>query len=181
MIEDIVNYFVNTGIYKELIVIIIAVLPIIELRGAIPVAINVFHIPWYWSYILAVIGNILPVPILLLFFNYLEKILRKLKIGRVLMDWVIERARRPSELIQKYERIGLVLFVAIPLPVTGAWTGSIAAFLCGIKFKYAFLAILSGVLIAGVIVTCLSLLGWLGAVITGIALCVLAIVGWWKI
>ena len=97
MIEDIVNYFVNTGIYKELIIVIIAILPIIELRGAIPVAINVFHIPWYWAYFLAVIGNILPVPVLLLFFNYLEKILRKIRIGRALMDWVIERARRPGE------------------------------------------------------------------------------------
>jgi uncharacterized membrane protein len=181
MIEDIINYFVNTGIYKEIIVVIIAALPIIELRGAIPVAINIFHIPWYWAFLLAVTGNMLPVPMLLLFFAYLEKLLSKTKFGKKLIQWALERARRPNALIKKYERIGLIIFVAIPLPVTGAWTGSIAAFLCGIKYKYSFLAILTGVLIAGVIVTCLSLLGWIGALIAGVGLCAFAVAGWWKI
>lgn len=181
MIEDIINYFINTGIYKELIVVIIAALPIVELRGAIPVAINIFDIPWYQAFILAVVGNMLPVPVLLFFFDYLEKLLSKTKPGAQLIQWALQRARRPNALIKKYERIGLIIFVAIPLPFTGAWTGSIAAFLCGIKFKYSFLAIFTGVLIAGVIVTCLSLLGWTGAIIAGVGLCAFAIAGWWKI
>jgi uncharacterized membrane protein len=181
MIEDIVNYFVNTGIYKEIIVVIIAALPVIELRGAIPVAINVFHMPWYWAYVLAIAGNMLPVPFLLVFFDFLEKLLNRTKTGKRFMQWVLKRARRPSALLKKYERIGLILFVAIPLPVTGAWTGSVAAFICGIKFKHSLLAILTGVLIAGVIVTCLSLLGWIGALIAGVALCIFAVAGWWKI
>jgi uncharacterized membrane protein len=181
MIEEIVDYFVNTGIYKEIIVIIIAALPVVELRGAIPVAINLFDIPWYWSYLLAVAGNMIPVPILLVFFDYLEKMLSKTKTGKRFVQWVQVRARRPGALLQKYEHIGLILFVAIPLPVTGAWTGSIAAFLFGMKFKYSLLAIFTGVLIAGVIVTCLSLLGWIGAVIAGIGLCAFAIAGWWKV
>jgi uncharacterized membrane protein len=83
-------------------------------------------------------------------------------------------------MIEKYERVGLVLFVAIPLPITGAWTGSIAAVLLGMSFKKAILSIFLGVLIAGVIVTCLTLLGWAGAIIAGFVLCVLAILGMWR-
>jgi uncharacterized membrane protein len=176
MIEELIN----AGIAKELIVVIISALPIIELRGALPVAINVFNMPWYWAYCLAVIGNMLPVPILLLFFDALTRIVSKVEIGRRLVNWVLERTRRPGKFIERYERIGLVLFVAIPLPITGAWTGSIAAFLMGMKFRYSFLSILCGVLIAGAIVTCLCLLGWVGAVIAGIGLSAFAILGWWR-
>jgi len=74
-----------------------------------------------------------------------------------------------------------MLFVAVPLPFTGAWTGSIAAFLFGIEFRKALLSIVSGVIIAGAIVTCLSLLGWVGALLAGIGLITLAILGQWKI
>jgi uncharacterized membrane protein len=171
----------NLGIAKELIVVIISALPVVELRGALPIAINVFHMPWYWAYLLAVIGNMLPVPILLLFFDSLAKIIRKVEIGKKLVDWVFRHTRRHEKIIQKYEWLGLMLFVAIPLPITGAWTGSIAAFLMGMKFKHSFLSILCGVLIAGVIVTCLCLLGWLGAIIAGVGLSAIAIFGWSRI
>jgi len=73
-----------------------------------------------------------------------------------------------------------MLFVAIPLPVTGAWTGSLAAVLFGLKFKHAFLSIFSGILIAGAIVTCLCLLGWTGAIIAGIGLTSLAVFTLWR-
>jgi uncharacterized membrane protein len=171
----------NLGIAKELIVVIISALPVVELRGALPIAINVFHMPWYWAYLLAVIGNMLPVPILLLFFESLVRVVSKVETGRRLVNWVMERTRRHGKLIERYERIGLILFVAIPLPFTGAWTGSIAAFLMGMKFKHSFLSILCGVLISGAIVTCLCLLGWLGAVIAGVGLSAIAIFGWSRI
>jgi len=177
MIEELIA----SGLAKELIVVIIAALPIIELRGALPVAINVFHMPWYWAFCLSVIGSLLPVPILLLFFESITRVISKVSIGKRLVDWILERTRRHGKLIERYERIGLILFVAIPLPVTGAWTGSIAAFLLGIQFKYAFLSILCGLIIAGAIVTCLCLLGWIGAAIAGIGLSTLAILGWWRI
>jgi len=176
-----IEALIASGLAKELIVIIIAALPVVELRGALPVAINVFHMPWYWAFCLAVIGNLLPVPILLLFFDSLAKAISKVDIGKRLVNWVLQRTRRHGEVIERYERIGLILFVAIPLPVTGAWTGSIAAFLLGLKFNYAFLSILCGVIIAGAIVTCLCLLGWVGAAIAGIGLSALAILGWWRI
>jgi uncharacterized membrane protein len=177
VIEDLLS----SGIARELIVVIISALPIAELRGALPLAIGAFHMPWYQAFGLAIIGNLLPVPILLLFLESLAKIVSKVAIGKRLVNWVFERTRRQGAIIKRYERIGLMLLVAIPLPVTGAWTGSIAAFLLGLKFKYAFFSILGGVIIAGAIVTCLCLLGWVGGVIAGVGLTALAIFGLWKL
>lgn len=178
---EIIEKLISLGITKELIVIIISALPIIELRGALPVAINLFGMPWYWALLLAVIGNMLPVPILLLFLDSIAKIISKVNIGKRLIDWVFERTRRRGKAIERYERIGLMLFVAIPLPFTGAWTGSIAAFLMGQRFLYSFLSIFCGVLIAGAIVTTLCLMGWFGAIIAGVGLSVIAILAWRKV
>ena len=155
------------GFSKELVVLAISALPVLELRGALPVAINLFHFPWYYALLLAVIGNLLPVPFILLFLNAFSRLLSKIGF----FDRI---------LINRYERIGLTLFVAIPLPITGAWTGSLAAVLFGLKFKHAFLSIFAGVLIAGAIVTCLCLLGWTGAIIAGVALSTLAILALWR-
>ncbi len=178
---EIIERLLNIGFTKELVIIIISALPIIELRGALPIAINLFNIPWYWALLLAITGNILPVPILLLFLDSIAKVLSRIDVGKKFVDWVFERTRRRGKIIERYERIGLMLFVAIPLPFTGAWTGSIAAFLMGQKFIYSFLSILCGVIIAGVIVTTLCLLGWVGAIIAGIGLLIIAIFGWWKV
>jgi uncharacterized membrane protein len=149
----------SLGIPKVLVVIITAALPILELRGAIPVAMTLFQFPWYYAFLLAMIGNMLPVPVILLFLDKITLWLNKIGFCRRFLDWLFERTRRQSGVVGKYERIGLALFVAIPLPVTGAWTGSLLAVLMGIRFKQAFLSIFIGVLIAGIIITCLSLLG----------------------
>ena len=150
----------SLGFSKELIVLIISALPIFELRGAIPVAITVFHFPWYYALLLAIIGNLLPVPVILLFLNAISKWLSKIGFFDRFLHWLFERTRKRGRIVERYERIGLALFVAIPLPVTGAWTGSLAAVLFGLKFKHAFLSIFVGILIAGVIVTCATFLGW---------------------
>jgi uncharacterized membrane protein len=176
-----VEWFLDMGISKELVVIITSALPILELRGALPIAINLFAMPWYWAFFLAVVGNMIPVPIILLCLGYFVKIISRIAIGEKLVNRVLERCKARSQPVQKYERIGLMIFVAIPLPFTGAWTGAIIAFLLGMKFYHAFLAIFGGVIIAGVIVTCLCLLGWIGAVIAGAGLCVLAALGLWKV
>jgi len=154
----------NLGIAQELVVIITSALPFLELRGGIPVAMTLFDFPWYYAFLLAVIGNLLPVPFILFFLDSVTPFLRKLKLFDRFLTWLFERTRRRGRLIEKYERIGLVLFVAIPLPVTGAWTGSLAAVLFGLKFRHALISIFTGVLIAGVIVTCLS---WFGLAIYG--------------
>jgi len=170
----------SLGFSKELVVLIISALPITELRGALPVAINLFHFPWHYALLLAVIGNLLPVPLILLFLDAFSRLLSKIGIFKRALDWLFEHTRRRGKIIEKYERIGLMLFVAIPLPVTGAWTGSLAAVLFGLKFKHAFLSIFAGILISGTIVTCLCLLGWTGAIIAGIGLTSLAVFGLWR-
>ena len=168
------------GFSKELVVLIISALPIFELRGAIPVAINLFNFPWYYALLLAIIGNLIPVPIILLFLNAIVRFLSRVSFFDRFFRWLFAYTRRRGGIIERYERIGLALFVAIPLPITGAWTGSLAAVLFGLKFKHAMLSIFIGVLIAGAIVTCLSLLGWVGAVVAGVGLAALAVYGLWK-
>ena len=143
-----------------LVVLALAASPISELRGAIPVAITVFHFPWYYAFLLAVIGNLLPVPFILLFLDAFSKLLGKIGIFERMLQWFFKHTRRRGKIIERYERIGLTLFVAIPLPITGAWTGSVVAVLFGLRFKYALLSIFIGILIAGIIVTCATLLGW---------------------
>ena len=170
----------SLGFSKELVVLIISALPIFELRGAIPVAINLFHFNWYYAFLLAIIGNLIPVPLILLFLNAVVRFLSRVSFFDRFFRWLFAYTRKRGGIIERYERIGLALFVAIPLPVTGAWTGSLAAVLFGLKFKHAMLSIFIGVLIAGIIVTCLSLLGWVGAVIAGIGLGALAVFGLWK-
>jgi len=170
----------SLGFSKELVVLVISALPIFELRGALPVAINLFHFPWYYALLLAIIGNLLPVPFILLFLNAISKLLSKIGIFKRMLQWLFEHTKQRGKVIERYERIGLTLFVAIPLPVTGAWTGSLAAVLFGLKFKHAFLSISIGIFIAGIIVTCLSLLGWTGAIIAGIGLGSLAVFGLWR-
>lgn len=168
------------GFSRELVVLIISALPIFELRGAIPVAINLFNFPWYYALLLAIIGNLIPVPIILLCLNGIVRFLSRISLFDRFFKWLFAYTRRRGGIIERYERIGLALFVAIPLPITGAWTGSLAAVLFGLKFKHAMLSIFIGVLIAGAIVTCLSLLGWVGAAIAGVGLGALAVYGLWK-
>ena len=170
---------VHLGISKLLAVFIVSMLPIVELRGALPVAINVFHIPWYFALPIALAGNIAPVPVLLLSLDRLRRVTAKMGIVGKALEWFFSQTRRRGGFIERYGPIGLVLFVAIPLPVTGAWTGSIAAFLLGLKFRDAFLPICLGVFLAGVIVTTLCILGWIGAIIAGVGLGALIIIGLW--
>ncbi|MBN2240927.1 MAG: small multi-drug export protein [Dehalococcoidales bacterium] len=172
--------FLGLDISNILEILGISVLPISELRGAIPIAIEQFDFPWYYAYIIAVIGNMLPIPLILLFLDKATVILGKIPIFKRLLDWLFSITRKRTGLIEKYERIGLVLFVAVPLPITGAWTGAIASVLMGISFTRALVSIFIGVLIAGVIVTCLTLLGWVGAVIAGVCLLALAGYGIWR-
>jgi uncharacterized membrane protein len=142
----------SLGLPRELVIVAISTLPIFELRGALPIAINVFNLPWQQALLLAIIGNLIPVPLLLLFFGTIS---RRLKRG---FNWLSEVTRRRGQLVERYKKLGLVLLVAIPLPVTGAWTGSLVATISDIDFKHAMLCILTGVCIAGGIVTAICTL-----------------------
>jgi len=166
----IADWLYEHGIPADLVVIIIATLPIVELRGAIPVAMHFFGMSIPRSYILCVIGNMIPVPFILLLLGPVSRILRKIKIFDRFFEWLFTRTRRRSETIKKYEELGLIMFVAIPLPVTGAWTGSLAAFLFGLRFWPSFFCALAGVCIAGVIVTTFSAMGIIGAIAAAVIL-----------
>ena len=143
---------------KDYVVIIVGALPISELRGAIPLGLS-FGMPLFKALWLSVLGNCLIVAPALFLFEPVTGFLRKFKIWSRFFDWVFQRTKKNSDSIQKYEALGLAIFVAIPLPMTGAWSGVIAASLFKIRFRYAFLAIISGVICAGLIVAALCALG----------------------
>ncbi len=147
------------GIAPELATLLIAMLPIAELRGAIPVAIVGFDMPVVSAYFWAVVGNTIPAFFLLLFLDPVAQWLRKQsRFFDRFFIWLFARTRRRfSVTSEKYGKfVALVLFVAIPLPITGAWTGAAAAFLFGVPFRRSFPALVIGVLIAGVVVTAMT-------------------------
>ena len=138
----------------ELVVLSVAALPVSELRGSIPLAIGVFHFSIQKAYIISIIGNLIPVlPILLLLESTSKYLSEKFSWANKFFNWLFTRTRKKSKIVEKYGALGLILFVAIPLPVTGAWTGCVAAFLLGMPKLKAFLAVLLGVMIAGVVVS----------------------------
>lgn len=141
----------------ELTTFVIAMLPIAELRGAIPYAVTIGNLPWQEAYIIAVIGNFVPVIPILYLIGPVSDRLRRIAFFDRFFDWLFARTRRKGRMIERFEILGLVLFVAIPLPITGAWTGTLAAFLFGVKKPLAIPAILLGICIAGVVVTLASL------------------------
>lgn len=137
-----------------LMTIFVAALPISEVRGAIPLAIGVYGYTPQEAYIISVLGNILPIIPLLLFLGPVSDWLRRYPQGDRFFTWLFARTRR--KYIQDHENFGLTalaIFVAVPLPMTGAWTGCAIAFLLGFRFWPAFVSIAAGVLLAGVIVT----------------------------
>jgi uncharacterized membrane protein len=146
-----------SGSPHEVTTVVLAMLPISELRGAIPYAVTVANMPWQEAYVISVIANFIPVIFILRLIGPVSDYLRRYHSFDRFFDWLFARARRKGKMIERFEVLGLILFVAIPLPVTGAWTGSVAAFIFGIKKRVALPAIFAGIMIAGVIVTLASL------------------------
>ncbi|MBP5207128.1 MAG: small multi-drug export protein [Clostridia bacterium] len=130
-------------------------IPIIELRGAIPLG-CVLGLPFWQSFGIAVIGNLLPAPFILLFIQKLFSWMKRFKLTRKMALWGERRAEVKSEKRENLSFFGLALFVAIPLPGTGAWTGSLVANFLGIRFRKAMLAVVVGVITAGIVVTLIS-------------------------
>lgn len=143
---------------KEVSIIFIAALPVFELRLAIPLAIIKFNLSWPKAYCFSLLGNLLPVIPLLLFFKFFFHKLENVRFAGRFFQWWFKRVEKKAAIIRKWGFWGLVCFVAIPLPVTGAWTGTVAATLLEMNRKKAFSAIVIGVSFAGIIVTILSLL-----------------------
>ena len=137
----------------QILTVFLAALPVTELRGSIPFAIFALELPWYEAFLWSLLGNMIPIPIILVMLDPAQRLISKWSYGDRFFRWLFARSRRKGGKVEKYGVIGLTLFVAIPLPVTGAWTGSVIAYVFDIKFKHALLAISAGVLIAGTIIT----------------------------
>ncbi len=142
---------------KEIIVFIISLMPILELRGGL-IAAALLGLDPVPSYIISMIGNILPVPFILLLINKVLVWMRKSKINFLnkTANWLYEKVEKNKGQIEKYGYLGVILFVGIPLPGTGAWTGSLIASVLELDRKKTFLAVLAGVVIASIIMMILS-------------------------
>ena len=137
---------------SEFITFLISMVPVIELRGAIPYG-QAAGLPFWECFFLCVIGNALPVPFILLFIRYILNWMKRVKHLDKIAIWVEKKADKHSGAVTKYATWGLLLFVAIPLPGTGAWTGALIAALLDMRMKKAIPSIFAGVVIAGLIVS----------------------------
>lgn len=134
----------------ELVVFIISLMPVLELRGGL-VAAALLGVKWYIAFPICVIGNMLPIPFILMFIKQIFKFLRKFPGFRTIIPKLEKKAGEKGSLINRGRFIGLYSFVAIPLPGTGAWMGALAATLLDIRMKRSFPIITLGVISAGII------------------------------
>ena len=141
---------------KELAVFIMAATPVIEVRGAVPFGF-ILGLPWQLNFVLNVIGSIIPVLPILWFLNTLTEKLRKYKFWDNFFNWLFTRTRARSKIIQEFELVGLILFIGIPFPGTGVWTGCIAAYLLGLRWMPTFFCAVLGTIIATTLMTLASL------------------------
>ncbi|MCX7927364.1 MAG: small multi-drug export protein [Candidatus Omnitrophica bacterium] len=142
----------------EWLVVFMAALPVSELRGAIPLGLALGFSPQK-AFLLSVAGNFIPIVPLLIGFRPLSDALLRFKRWENWINRFYSQTKQRAEIIQKYETLGLLLFVAVPLPMTGAWTGCLAASIFRLRFWYAFLAVTMGMVIAGLIVLTACLVG----------------------
>ncbi len=153
---DPTTWFANLS--PELATVLISMIPITELRASIPIGIEVYDLPVMTVWILAVIGDLIPALFLLLIFPHAHRWLVKTKFLGDLMTKKLEHAEKAfSGKYTKYGAIGLIIFVGIPLPFTGSWTGSLAAFVFGIPFRKSAPLITAGVCVAATLVTLITL------------------------
>ena len=166
MSETLANFFVEAlgdKLSPEIITFIVSMLPILELRGGL-IAAKLMGVDFFKAFAICFVGNILPIPFILLFIRKIFKLLKKSPKVEALITKLEARSLRKADKVRKYRILGLILFVGIPLPGTGAWTGALIADLLDIRIKHSLPAIVLGVLIAGLIISALSygLLGLLG-------------------
>ena len=163
--ESLVNSLVDlfSGLNKDVVVFIISMLPLLELRGGL-LAASILNVSFLPGYILSILGNVLPIPFLLLFLEKILNWLGKFKSTKKIVNKFEKKVLSKKDQIDKYGYIGLMLFVGIPLPGTGAWTGSALAVLLGMDRKKSFSYILLGVILASIIMSIISY-GILGNII----------------
>ena len=162
--ENIINYIIKlfsgltgSSFGREIIVFIISLMPVLELRGGL-LAAALLKVNPVVGYIVSIIGNIIPVPFILLFINKILDWMEKSKINffHKVASWIRNKANKNKGKIEKYGYIGLILFVGIPLPGTGAWTGCLVASLLNLDRKKSFFCTFAGIIIASIIMMIIS-------------------------
>ena len=136
-------------------VFFLSMVPVLELRAAIPIGATL-GLEWVANYLICVIGNMIPVPIILLFVRHVLEWMKKIPRLDKIALWVENKAQKNTPKVQKYASLGLLIFVALPLPGTGAWTGALVAAMLDMRMKYAIPSMFCGVLIAGLIMSLAS-------------------------
>lgn len=157
MVSNIISFFQNSC-PPWLCIFIISMIPIVELRGAIPVAMLAMGMPWYSAFLIAVAGNIIPIPFIIWFIRPIFNWMKKFKIFKGIVAWQERKIEKGADKVMKNVRLGLFAFVAVPLPGTGAWTGSMIASFLNLNNKKAFLPVACGVITAGVLITAICML-----------------------
>lgn len=175
MSERIIDFVQHVIHNRSLVTFIVSMLPIVELRGAIPLGILYYKMNFLKVYLISVLGNLIPVYPILYLLLPLMNLFAKTTPGRKFYEILERKAEKNREKVEEYEILGLLAFVAIPLPGTGAWTGAMIAALLRLNPHRSFIAIAVGVLVAGVIVTIFSLMGIWGAIAAGVILLLSAI------
>ncbi|MDR1703091.1 MAG: small multi-drug export protein [Clostridiales bacterium] len=155
MTDAVINFFQNITIQPEVSIFIVSLLPILELRGGLVLA-TFMGVPMIKAFAICYMANVLPVPLILLFIKSVFKFLKRFKTFAGVLTKLENSAMKKSASIVKKQLVGLFLFVAIPLPGTGAWTGAFIASLLGMDIKKSFIAIILGVLGAGIIMITLT-------------------------
>ena len=154
-------------IVKYILVFFISMVPIIELRGAVPIGVNAFGLNEYVTLAICIVGNMIPVPFIYLFARKILEWGSKLKYGSKFFKWVLQKGEKAGKKLTANSKksgafIALMLFVGIPLPGTGAWTGTLAASMLDFNPKKTSIAVMCGVLMAGIIMFVISLLAKVG-------------------
>ncbi|MBC8213360.1 MAG: small multi-drug export protein [Candidatus Marinimicrobia bacterium] len=159
MADKLISFLQEAISSNELIVFFMSMLPITELRATIPWGLTYGEMTWMQAGIIAVLGNfIITIPILF-YIDTISNYFRKWERGDRFFLWLFNRTRRKGKVIERIEFWGLVVFVGIPLPITGAWTGALAAFLFGLPIKRSLFAILLGLIVSATIVTIATISG----------------------
>lgn len=159
MVENIVNAFVefleNYNIPTQLIPFIISLFPVLELRGGM-IAARALNIEFIQAFLICYLGNMIPIPFILLFIRKIFKLMRKVEFLGKIVDKLEARANKKKGTVEKYKEWGLLIFVAIPLPGTGGWTGALIAAMMDLRMKKCLPIISLGVLIAGLIMSLIT-------------------------
>jgi uncharacterized membrane protein len=152
-----------TGFPNWAAILIISMIPVVELRGAIPWGDLVLKMPYWQTFLLALVGNCIPAPLILKFMPALLEWMRGTKVFGPFANWLHARGMKKTKNIEQYKFWGLTIFIAIPLPGTGVWTGCLAASLMEMDFKQGMLCAFLGAAIAGVVVSAICALGMAAA------------------